>query len=474
MSDTLTLPIWVVAILVLLSGWAVLDRLLTPGVRWVVRRRAERALDEFNARLRIRVRPMTLARRQTLVDRLLFDEAVLSAAEKRAVEIEKPRKLVLNEVEGYAKEIVPAFNAYVYFRLGYWLSRNLSRSIYRVRLGSSDVEGLQSIEDDSTVVFVMNHRSNMDYILMGYLAAEESTLSYAVGEWARVWPLEQLIRAMGAYFVRRRSRNDLYRTVLRSYVRLATAVGITQAVFPEGRLSRDGALQEPKLGIFDYMLRDFNPKTDRDVVFVPVAVNYDRVLEDRTLLLDREPGPQGSGAVRAVATTVGFVSRQIWLMARQKWHRFGYACVNFGSPVSLKAYLERTGIHFQPLPKEKRFDEVRRFAHHLMDQVAELIPVLPVALVATVLLRQPDRSFSELELKAEAQSSMDSLEMRGANLYLPRSDREYSIEVGLRMLVLRRIVVRVDGLYRLNPAEHDLCRYYANSIRHLVDQAGSS
>ena len=474
MTETLTLPLWVVVILVLLSGWAVLDRLLTPGVRWVVKRRAEHALNEFNARLRIRVRPMTLARRQTLVDRLLFDEEVLRAAEKRAVEIDKPRKLVLAEVESYAKEIVPAFNAYVYFRLGYWLSRNLSRSIYRVRLGSSDVEGLRTIDEHSTVVFVMNHRSNMDYVLMGHLAAEESTLSYAVGEWARVWPLEQLIRAMGAYFVRRRSRNDLYRTVLRSYVRLATTVGVTQAVFPEGQLSRDGALQLPKLGIFDYMLRDFNPDVDRDVVFVPVAVNYDRVLEDRTLLLDREPGPPASGAVRAMATTIGFVSRQVWLMARQRWHRFGYACVNFGSPVSLKAYMQRTGILFQPLAKEARFEEVRRFADYLMDRIADLIPVLPVALVSTVLMRQPRRSFSELELKAEVQALMESLEMRGANLYLPRSDREYSIEVGLRMLVLRRIVIRQDGLCRLNAAEHDLCRYYANSIGHLVDQADSS
>lgn len=47
------------------------------------------------------------------------------------------------------------------------------------------------------MVFVINHRSNMDYILVTYLVAERSALSYAVGEWARVWPLKQLVRAMG-------------------------------------------------------------------------------------------------------------------------------------------------------------------------------------------------------------------------------------------------------------------------------------
>lgn len=59
-------------------------------------------------------------------------------------------------------------------------------------------------------------------------------LSYAVGEWARVWPLEMLVRSMGAYFVRRDSGDPLYRAVLQRYVQMATAAGLTQAVFPEG------------------------------------------------------------------------------------------------------------------------------------------------------------------------------------------------------------------------------------------------
>ena len=43
-----------------------------------------------------------------------------------------------------------------------------------------------------------------------------------------------LIRSMGAYFVRRDSRDPLYRAVLQRYVQMATDAGLTQAVFPEG------------------------------------------------------------------------------------------------------------------------------------------------------------------------------------------------------------------------------------------------
>ena len=101
--------------------------------------------------------------------------------------------------------------------------------------------------------------------------------------------MQALVRAMGAYFVRRDSQRPLYRRVLERYVAMATANGVPQAVYPEGGLSNDGALRPPKLGLLDYMLRGFDPTGARDLVFVPVGVNYDRVLEDRTLLLDRSP-----------------------------------------------------------------------------------------------------------------------------------------------------------------------------------------
>ena len=113
---------------------------------------------------------------------------------------------------------------------------------------------------DASVVFVINHRSNMDYVLVTYLVSESSALSYAVGEWARVWALQSLIRAMGGYFVRRDSSNPLYRKVLARYVHMATASGVAQAVFPEGGLTRDGSLRPPKLGMLSYMVSGFDPQ----------------------------------------------------------------------------------------------------------------------------------------------------------------------------------------------------------------------
>ena len=468
MSSSITLPLWLALVIGLLAVWALLDRLLMPSVRWLVRNRANRVLDEVGRRLKISIRPFQQVKRQTLIDRLVFDDKVQQAAWAFADARGMPREVALTQVQRYAREIVPAFNAYVYFRIGYWIGKNVSRFLYRVRIGYTDDAGLNAIPEQSTVVFVMNHRSNMDYIIASYLAAERAALSYAVGEWARVWGLQQLIRSMGAYFVRRNSKDDLYRRVLERYIAMATEAGVTQAVYPEGGLTRDGLMREPRFGVLDYMLRGFHMQGERDLVFVPLGLNYDRVLEDRTQLLSGDAVAVKPSRLRSAARTLAFIGGQLGLLLRSRWHRLGYACVNFGTPVSVRAWAAARGVDFDHLPREQRQLEVAALGRHLMDQVGQLIPVLPVPLVATVLLAQGERAIGELELKAAVAELVQSLQAHNARLYLPRGDWDYAVSAGLRMLTQRHLVDEQDGLFRARPEEEPLLRYYANSIAHLV------
>ena len=465
MTATVAVPVWALALLALLAALAIVDRVLRPAVRAALRRRANRVLDELNARLPVRLPPFKMTKREVLVDQLRFDPKVLEAAEAFARETGQPREVVFKRVEKDAREIVPAFNAWVYFRVGYAIARSVARSLYRVRLGAADDAGLRAIPDGSTVVFVMNHRSNMDYFLLSYLAVEKTALSYAVGEWARIWPMQSFLRATGAYFVRRDSKDPLYRRVLERWVAMATANGIPQAVYPEGGLTKDGALRPPKMGLLDYMLRGFDPKGPRDLVFVPVGVNYDRVLEDRTLLLDRSPAQGKASRAETLGGTLRFLRRNVRLLVANEWHRFGYACVSFGSPVSTRAWLDARGLNLASVTKEERFRAVEDLANDLMARIARVIPVLPVSLVASVLVEAPERAWSALELKSEILARWRMLEAAGAHVYVPRGDQDYAVSVGLRMLTLRHLVTAEDGLYRSVAAELPLLTYYANAIR---------
>jgi glycerol-3-phosphate O-acyltransferase len=391
MAESVSIPLWLAVAGALLAAWAFYEHVLMPALRWMVMHPANQVIDEVGKRLRIGIRPFQRTRRQALIHRLMTDPRVQRAAEDYAREHGVPVTAALHRAERYARETVPAFNAYLYFRIGYWLGKSLAQLLYRVRLGYVDAENLQRVEPDSTIVFVMNHRSNMDYVLAGYLAADQTALSYAVGEWARIWPLSALIRWMGAYFVRRNSRDELYRRVLERYIVMATEAGVPQAVFPEGGLTRDGLMREPKLGAIDYMMRGFRVDGERDLVFVPLGINYDRVLEDRTLLLQER-----QSRARTLWTTLRFLAHNLKLLVRNEWHRFGYACVNFGSPVSMRSY----GVDFQRLSGEERRRAVARLGDSLMEAVGRVVPVVPAALIAHIFLEQ--RSLTELDLKAAA------------------------------------------------------------------------
>ena len=306
MAEVVSVPLWLFLIIALLAAWAVGVLLLAPGMRWFFRRRINTVIEELNTRLRIELPSFKLTRREVLIDRLFHDPRIQAAAETHARDTGEPLVDVRRRIDRYAREIVPSFNAYLYFRIGYWLAKSVARLLYRVRLGYADEAGLAAVDPKSTVVFVMNHRSNMDYVLVAFLAAERVALSYAVGEWARIWPLQALIRSMGAFFVRRNSGDPLYRTVLSRYVAMATEAGVPQALFPEGGLTVDGALRQPKFGLLDYMVKSFRADAERDLVFIPVGLNYDRVLEDRSQLLKLEADRRRRGKLSAVLGDADF------------------------------------------------------------------------------------------------------------------------------------------------------------------------
>ncbi len=450
MTQSVEMPLWLLLLILGFAAIAALDRMLIPSVRWFFRRRLEKAVSRLNKNLDRPIQPFKLARRFDMIQRIIYDPAVAQAVAEHATAQGIPENVAFEEARRYAREIVPSFSASAYFGFAIRAARILSNALYRVRLWHLDEEALGKIDRDATVVFVMNHRSNMDYVLVTYLAAERSALSYAVGEWAQVWPLSRLIRAMGAFFIRRKSRNELYRKVLSCYVRLATQAGVTQAMFPEGGLSQSGALMPAKLGLLKYIV-DAHQMDGRDVVFVPVALNYDHVLEDRILISAAKDKKRRFDARIGVIT--GQALHQVWLRITGRYHRFGFAGVSFGAPVSLKQ-----------MRSETEGDVSRLLARSLMRQIGGLTPILPVPLIAWMMLRTGPLSRIELECRLNTLLK----QIPDTYVHLPRGSRGYTVEVALRDLTERGIVVEGEGLFSPVAGQEPVLRYYANSIRHLM------
>ncbi len=437
-------------------GWLALATLvalmaagrLTPAVRWYFRQRAERVVREVRRR-GIKLPAFKLTRRRTLIHRLTHDPELIGAAEVYARESGISMASAMARVERYTREIVPSFNAFLYFRVGIPLAAWICRSLYEVRVVSK--RGLAALDEskDASVVFVMNHRSNIDYVLLAHLTADRTALSYAAGEWAGVWPLGRLVGGMGAFFVRRGSGDDLYRRVLERFVQMAVEGGLTQVFFLEGGLSRDGRPREPKLGLLDYMLRRFDPDVS-DILFVPVGVNYDWVIEDHSLLQPGGPeaGILGHGGL--IASAALSVVRNLLLARLGGGFRLGEVAVDVGAPISACKYAASRGVAFRELEREDRIEEVKFLAELLMHSINESAPQTAVPLVARALLEAPQRVVPEDGLISRARS-------------IAAGEESLDYEAALRTLLLRRLVLVERGWYRPAPGSGKILAYYANS-----------
>ena len=452
MTQNVQIPLWLLILILLFAAVTALSHFLLPSVRWFFRKRMERVVTQMNTRLARPIEPFKLARRHDMIQRIIYDPEVTAAIVEHAEDQGMPENVAFEQARRYAREIVPSFSATAYFSFGMRLAKWLSRSFYRVRLGNFDREELSAIEPDATVIFVMNHRSNMDYVLVTHLVSQASTLSYAVGEWARVWPLSAIIKAMGAYFIRRRSRGTLYRKILARYVQMATENGVTQAFFPEGGLSLTGRTMEPKYGLLNYVISGLGAE-GCDVIFVPVAINYDHVIEDRVLIKAGQDGNRRFGV--KLTKAAGVILRYLGQRLTGRFRKLGAASVSFGTPMS-----------YQDFAAGRSEDLTEEIGQALMDRIRAVVPVVPVPLIATSLLAQGTVA-SEVQLVRDVEAMLTELAAKGAAL--PRRTAAQLVPDTLPDLVRRKIIKRDGDTITFDEADRAVLEYYRASIEHLMD-----
>ena len=465
-----------------LRAWLLLALLLAAGlvaggvVLWIQRA----AVAAFRARMRAwgrrtvrdfqaRIARYKLVSRRAMHDELILDPVVVDAMRTHVRERKLSEAEVRVRVEQYIDEILPFFNVLSYYKVGYNLAKLTMRLLYKVSSEYQDEAALNRIPRRDVVVYLMNHRSNADAMLVAYVLARGVAISYAVGEWARVWPLEAVFKSFGSYFIRRRYRDPLYHAVLERYIQLITRNGVTQGIFLEGGLSRDGRFRAAKIGLLDYIARTVREEGfGRDIWFVPAAINYDRVLEDRTLIrecLDPELREPRGRQLRNVARYLGFNTLR-FLTGRIK--RYGRAAVNFGTPLSLRAWLAGQPEDVLALPKDERLPHVQRLADAVLERIAAIIPVTPVALVSSALLSFETESVALIDLLARIGAYRDHL--LEVNAKVVRGDRAIAEtwERALIMFRMRRTVFLDGDRVIVISRERPLLEYYANSIRHLL------
>ena len=428
---------------------------------------------------RIRIDKFKLKRRHAEIELEVFGsrevvQAVQAYAREHHVSIDQATK----QARTYLKEIVPKFNLLAYYRIGAPLARAIMHFLYRVVVEHKPLhEFNEKAERGATVVYVINHRSNADYVLVAHMLFKFISLSYAIGEWARVWPLNHVFKWFGGYFVRRRYREPLYHTILSKFVQTITRHGVTQGIFIEGGLTRDGAYQKPKLGMLDYLVT-----SKRDAEFhsplylIPTAVNYDRVLEDRNLTEELVGKEERSTKREKLSTTFDYLFKSFWRGVFRRFKRYGYAIVSFGHPISVDEF-----IRAHPLAIAESFEtrkpELQRLADLVMNEISGAFPVTPVTLVARVF--RGAESLSEGEIVTLIEREREALRDR---VWLLREKTAADLwKAARQVLELRHLIEpaerfrtdlfdddermpSLEDAWRWNPEQLLLRDYYAGAL----------
>lgn len=410
---------------------------------------------------------------QQAVKVLLRHDHVISEAidtfEKE--EREDPKTLRLR-VYHYLEEIVPFFRPLMYYRFGYWISHSILNFLFKIEYDEADLKRIkrQASEGNRITVYVCNHRSNADFVILPYVLRDNVALSFAVGEWARVWPLDVLFKSFGSYFIRRGCRDKLYHIVLRRYVQLVTKNGVTQAMFPEGGLSRDGFLREPKLGLLDSMITAKEDRSfRREIVFVPVGINYDRVLEDRNLLSELQPRKRKLSKFEMLGRVLKISFSNIHKFSRGEIRKNGIASLRFGDPISFDEWKRNSAPNLFELDKYHRRARLAEFVNILHAAIARQIPVTPLTLVASVFHEHPQLTRDALVTQLEIY--LKRFTASGATVTYCDKGMSWIADGALLRLGIRKIIRKGDETYRVTDDSKDLIAYYAKSVSHHLGDA---
>lgn len=485
--------------------------IVRSAVKRRLKRRFERHLEAF---LRT---PDLLSQHFKFTNKLVVKQFLLNDAEIQAKMLEFARRenrdldTVRRRVEGYVEEIIPSFNLLSYYKVGYTVARAFIHLLYDPVV---DVERRRFLEPPgkgASPVYVMNHRSNVDFVLLAYMLAGRVSVSYAVGEWARVWPLEHLFKSFGSYLVRRGYKEDLYHKVLERYVQMQAKYGVAQAIFPEGQITRDGTLLPPKLGLLQFLAGvEADPEFKGDLTFIPVGVNYDWVLEDYNLVAEAQGRPPKRGLWKRfqVIVTSPFVFLGVLLvngarlaLGRLKLH--GYAGLSFAEPVSLRAWASERGVDISKLGYEERKPVIRDFAQEVIRRIGRAVPATPVVLLSVGLLESPRESHTFSQLVDLVRRTREELEAKGVRIvtgrefqkfrralvqleqreearpeildvergFLRQEEAEQLVRFATDVLRRNRILTKQGRAFRVRPERADFLRYYANSLAHHLGRS---
>ena len=243
-------------------------------------RKANRFLRFHFRRMRESAIGPDLSHRRNLIEAMVASDELQEAIAEEAVRLGVTPAAAEERARRFAWEIASDFS-YPAIRAGEILLERLWRRLYdevEVHHG----EDLARIAPGKGLVYLPNHRSHIDYLLLSYLVYGQGLAPPHIAAGANLnLPLVgPLLRRGGAFFLRRSFKGEpLYAAVFREYLHAMLAKGFPIAYFIEGGRSRSGRTLAPKGGMLGMTIESYMRDHPRPLLLVPVHFSYEKLLE---------------------------------------------------------------------------------------------------------------------------------------------------------------------------------------------------
>jgi glycerol-3-phosphate O-acyltransferase len=433
--------------------------------RFAIARKVRRAILTFLYREEKVVEGPTLRPRSKVQDLVVGAPEVEAVLAQEASRRELPVERTRAEAAKVFREIAANMNSTFLAMLNVIAVGVMNRLFVSIEL--IGIEKIAEYAKRHPVVLAPSHRSYFDFVILStaFYANHLVPPHIAARENMAFGPMGYLFRRAGAFFLRRSFDDPIYKAVFRSYVSYLVREGFTQEFFIEGGRSRTGKALPPKLGLLTWDLDAFLSSARRDLFFVPIAITYERLVEEGAMVGELE------GDAKSEESMLGLVRARKYLQ-----RRFGAVHVNFGEPISLADVLGDRRERFARSDSPEVEAEQRLFVQNLANRLVERINWSAVpnatAVAASAMLGSRARGLFRSDLVQRMQVVVDLLQLQDVRLTTALrqdvGDFSESIAELLRVDLLKKSEdPRGDLFYFDEPARRAL-DIYRNGVVHYL------
>jgi len=379
----------------------------------------------------------------------------------RGIPIQKVQK----KASAFLDEIAANYNILIIKVASVLVTWVLNTMFEGITINEDGLNRVKNMSQKGPIIFIPCHKSHIDYLILSYLLYQNNMPCphVAAGKNLSFWPMGPLFRGGGAFFLRRTFKGAvLYSKVFAEYIHNLLSEGFNIEFFIEGGRSRTGKLILPKLGLLSILLNAYKNGACEDLIFAPIFIGYDRVLEESSYLNEIEGREKQPESLRQVIKASKFLNK-----------RYGRIYIQFNEPISFKELLRQYDRPIQDLPTKEFNILCRNLGHRIINAINTVSVVTPHALVASAVMNCAKKSFTFDHLMSHVETYMNYLysqKAKPADTLLV--DPVHTVEHVLDVYVQRKFIERItkdkdtlltEALYKVNESKRPNLEYYKNN-----------